>query len=136
VTPELEALSRRLVPLWKWRGGERWRFDIPTVVWSRYEGDDLCDSDGALCREAEPQTRGPVLLDLTDPATVGCLLVLVREILGCPDMSTRSNVTVFGDVWTSGPWAVVSTSRHVSIDVATGPTEAIALCNAILLRRG
>jgi hypothetical protein len=125
VTPELEALSRRLVPLWKWRGGERWRFEIAGPgVWHRYD-----DADSRFV----PRSGDRILLDLTDPATVGCLRALVRELRGDQSLSTRCNCTVYDDhKWTSGPWSVVSTSRHVSIEVATGETEAAALCNAIL----
>ncbi len=118
MTPELEALSRRLVPLWKWRGGERWRFESTPDCWFRQE---------------VPRSGDRILLDLTDPATVGCLRALVRELRGDQSLSTRCNCTVYDDYkWTSGPWSVVSTSRHVSIEVATGETEAAALCNAIL----
>lgn len=74
---------------------------------------------------------GSGIPDLSDPATVGCLVALVREVLSDPHLSTRSCTTVIDGVWSDGPWAVVTYSCHVSIEIATGETEAEALVVAL-----
>ncbi len=79
-------LGKRLVACkgFRWIAGMRWRFDLESHknVWSRYMGADLCDDEGNPVVETSPFNRttaeGCVLLDLSDPATLGCLLALVR----------------------------------------------------------
>ena len=68
MTPELEALARRAVacPRWRWMPGMAffWCGDLHRVA----------DREPGTLR-----TDGSLLPDLTDPATLGCLVALVRE---------------------------------------------------------
>ncbi len=87
----LEQLARRAVacPRWRWMDGMRvenlaWKWDGPTLPY-RFREDF----------HAQPNpTAWP---DLTDPATLGCLLALVREAWG-PEATVSVNI--------SGFWAV------------------------------
>lgn len=81
MTPELEALARRAVacPRWRWMPGMR------TLAGSRV----TVVEDGGAYILVLPKDWGqqilpddPGLPDLTDPATLGCLLALVREAHG------------------------------------------------------
>ena len=73
MTPELQALARRAVacPRWRWMPGMAflWCGDLHRVA----------DREPGTLR-----TDGSLLPDLTDPATLGCLLALVREAWGDP----------------------------------------------------
>ena len=71
------------------------------------------------------------LPDLNDPATVGCLLAMVRVAYGDETLCTRSMATVKDSAWTDGPWWVQSTGSHVQICVVSGDTEAAALVAAL-----
>ena len=75
MTPELEALARRAVACrhWRWMPGMRW------VLLDESESGRLDDwQPEGMARPAG------ALPDLTDPATVGCLLALVREAHNAP----------------------------------------------------
>jgi hypothetical protein len=68
----------------------RWRFDVSSHqnVWSRYMGSDLCDDDGNPVTETNPFDRTQnkrIIIDLSDAATKGCLLQLVREAWHDPE---------------------------------------------------
>lgn len=71
MSKELEQLSRRLVGCkgWRWLPGMRWCTD------------DGCGRLDDLSTEYGDDEAIP---DLTDPATLGCLLYLVREAWGDP----------------------------------------------------
>lgn len=75
MTPELEALARRAVacPRWRWMGGMRWIDNRPAPLEPiALRVADIRPRDGSdVPRHALP--------DLEDPATLGCLLALVRE---------------------------------------------------------
>jgi hypothetical protein len=79
---------------------------------------DAPDWEGKQCRGGDlPGT----LPDLTDPATLGCLLALVREALGKP----HSHLVYDYDHW-SHPWALWHSSGWLH-----EPTEAAALISAL-----
>ena len=98
MTPEMEALARRAVACkgWRWMAGMRvewvgmgtgWRMLSETQSW--YEREE--------CEDGEP--GGPnAVPDLTDPATLGCLLALVREAWGDP----HASVWYDSEYWQNG----------------------------------
>lgn len=118
MTPELEALARRAVacPRWRWVGGMRWIDNRPPPL------------EPIVCRVADNRPRDGsdvprhVLPDLTDPATLGCLLALVREAWGQPSATTLAN---------HGRWYVVHADVDASSWLAAWPTEAEALIAAL-----
>jgi hypothetical protein len=71
---EIENIARRAVACkhWRWMPGMRWR----------------TQDDAARLDDYQPEYMGgrpsDALPDLTDPATIGCLLALVREAWGLP----------------------------------------------------
>lgn len=82
MTPEQEALARRAVacPQWRWLPGML--SATPTgAVWRELGAD-------RLRVQSEWEAGGPcgapngAVPDLTDPATLGCILALVREVHG------------------------------------------------------
>ena len=88
MTPKIEALARRAVACSRWR----WMRGMLTVDAVR-----LCSSGEAMDLIGfpdGPKTRGFIgLPDLTDPATLGCLLALVREVYGSPALYCRLSST-------------------------------------------
>ncbi len=92
------------------------------------------ERDGTSCLRVE--WPGAYLPDLTDPATLGCLLAVVRRVWRDPRLSTRCRapLQVPGDErsgFASGPWDVVSSSANVTVAFASGATEAEALVAAL-----
>lgn len=141
MSEELRELARRAVacPKWKWLSGMRWCFDVPSLknIWSRYIGPDAVDNEGQLYCEAIPTRRGPVIIDLSDPATLGCLLQLVREAWG----DDRAYLCDF-EGYDSVEWGVVSKiwdekrnedgpKAWFSCLLGDGKTEAEALVYAL-----
>lgn len=82
-------LARRAVacPRWRWMPGMRWTVSRSAPL-EDYAGRILdCD------RRAPDSSSFLGLPDLTDPATLGCLLALVREAWRCPTVYVRQSTT-------------------------------------------
>lgn len=93
-----------------------------------YRYSDLVVREGRVYADGVP--------DPDDPATLGCLLALVREAYGDPRICTRYVGTLQAGTspdscWTPGPWEVVSTSRHTPWVLAEGDTETEVLVAAL-----
>jgi hypothetical protein len=120
MTPDLEALARRAVacPRWRWMPGMLRLRDAPGKA-------DHGKREGRVeARDDWSYAEWPCLPDLTDPATLGCLLALVREAWSEPILSVA---------WAGGRWYVVqrilcSVDALRWIDTAT---EAEALVAAL-----
>jgi len=109
MTADMLDLARRAVACkgWRWMPGMRWRTE---------------DDRGRL-DDFQPEYMGrppDALPDLTDPATLGCLLALVREAWGDPTDYVRC-----GRRW---EWV---TSCCVERCPPSGDTEAEALVAAL-----
>ena len=95
MTPEQIDLARQLVtsPHWRWLSGCRWRFDLPhhADLWQVH--DPLwIDEDGVVLKNTPPTARGRVVIDLSDPATVGCIAHLVIEAWGAAPVYVRPSL--------------------------------------------
>lgn len=108
MTPEMVELGRRAVACkgWRWMSGMRW----------------CMDDDHGRIDEGRPTHAIP---DLTDPATLGCMLALIRELLEEP---TGYMSWYEGDSENSAGWSYVSPD-HSTYDAV--PTEAEALIVAL-----
>ena len=109
MTPEIEALPRRAVACRGWR----W---MPGMAFC--DGAEVWRVTSAQHAETIHADRTP---DLTDPATLGCLLALVREAWGDPSAYTMAYC---------GRWTLCS-DRDEEIDPGDGATEAAALVAAL-----
>jgi len=119
--PELEALARRAVacPRWRWISGMLRLRDAPGKA-------DHGKREGRVeARDEWSYAEWPCLPDLTDPATLGCLLALVREAWSEPILSVA---------WAGGRWYVVRRIRSVDalrwIDTATEVEALVATLEA------
>jgi hypothetical protein len=130
MTEAQTALSRRVVACkgWRWMPGTlRLRATPPSRR-------DHLKGEGRVPDGGDPwvYVAWPVIPDLTDPATLGCLLALVREawrsvVVTSPDYDyddeeARQGPHVVG-------WRAVETVRWLPIGV--GATEAEALVVAL-----
>lgn len=128
MTDEQIALSHRAVACkgWRWMPGMRWLVG-PLHAPYRYVTADCTPPEGN-----DVVFTAPFLPDLTDAATLGCFLALVREAWGCAvitspdydydDEEARQGETVIG-------WRAVETVSWVT--VGEGDTEAHALVAAL-----
>ena len=125
--PEHEDLARRAVacPRWRWVPGML-IVDYGAGIRFLWE-DDLylhgmaAEVGGLWMRMGKDRERLP---DLTDPATLGCLLALVREAWSEPILSAA---------WGGGHWYVVQ-RVHPSVDALRwidAATEVEALVAAL-----
>ena len=120
MTPEHEALARRAVacPRWRWMPGML--VNSAGYVY-RMTSESIADGCGAV--DWQQKWMRP---DLTDPATLGCLLALVREAWSEPILSVA---------WAGGRWYVVQRIlRSVDalrwIDTATEVDALVAALEA------
>ena len=106
MTEEQKALARRAVACKGWRGMPGMRAvgrypDYPVRVHAFGENvrdtDDMQQPEPWGWQQPTPYGDsifpGPYLPDLTDPATLGCLLSLVREAWRCPTVYVRQSTT-------------------------------------------
>lgn len=133
MTPDyLIVLAKRAVACKSWR----W---VPGMATVQRERVVLMDDDGTI-RLAAPwggtsltavrsfyDSSGACLPDLTDPATLGCLIALVREAWGARLYLAPTQV----DQYTFG-WVVCSAGLKVPVNPrCEGATEAEALVAAL-----
>ena len=119
MTPELESLGRRAIACkgWRWLPGmlayhPNWRagrvshVGLTAVrVACRYPS-----PMGGTAWAVPPLPITGLLPDLSDPATLGCQLALVREAIGCPEAHVYYNphrlssrwVVRWGHEWVQG----------------------------------
>lgn len=121
----LEALTRRAVACrgWRWMQGMLIADNGAGVrfLWEddRYLHGMAAEASGLWMRMNKDRERLP---DLTDPATLGCLLALVREAWSQPSATTLAH---------HGRWYVVHADVDASSWLAAWPTEAEALVAAL-----
>ena len=115
---EIENLARRAVACkgWRWMPGMRATWPDDSRPGRRYERGWVSDYSG---KEKFGCTDEHALPDLTDPATIGCVLALVREAWGDPCMYLAP-----ADGWYVGNGARASMAGR-------GPTEGAALVAAL-----
>lgn len=120
MTDEQVALARRAVACRKWWA---WMPGMLDAVLGRViavHEDEIVFHDCLVDLLAKVQPDSP---DLTDPATLGCLLALVREAWGDPSVSCTMT---FG-----GGWRVLVMLPDRLVRLYHGPTEAAALVAAL-----
>jgi hypothetical protein len=119
MTPEMEALARRAVVCKGWR----WMRGMSNDQGQTIDCVDLIPGK-AYCGEWDADMTA--LPDLTDPATLGCLLALVREACQKPA------VTMFwGDYWQVVYSSKVEDGCADHEHLGDGDTEAEALVAAL-----
>jgi len=105
-----DDLARRAVACKHWRWAPGMRYTLPTT---------------SLHGRWKPGLSPHIMPDLTDPATVGALLALVREAWGDPCICTAVDNTGAG--WWVDGW----TAARPQVPSDLHPTEAEALVAAL-----
>lgn len=122
MTDDMIKLGKRAVACkgWRWMRGMNTTTDDTFIAFSD------CDEAYWLAHPDDPCEVDPIagmIPDLSDPATLGCLLALVREAWGCSGMSTIQN---------RGCWEVWKCQRcSGECFDGFGATEAEALVDAL-----
>jgi hypothetical protein len=120
----MRELARRAVACrhWRWMPGMRVMVGAEGVPY-RYVSDDYAPPEGDDVAFTDPR-----LPDLSDPATVGCLLALVREAWGDETIATSATREATG----RRGWVMEAWDQHApSNAVGPYPTEAEALVAAL-----
>lgn len=112
---------------WRWMAGMRLKGG-DLVVARRGDGAPIACSPAVLFGEF-PTSREGALPDLTDPATLGCLLALVREAHAEPQLSAYYSTSLDGWI-VAGPSAKGGWCRPCGFS-RVSPTEAAALVAAL-----
>ena len=125
MTDEQIALSRRAVACrgWRWLPGMR-TTDAMRVIHNEtaFPGRPCAIREGSWVDTSPPRPLGDALPDLSDPATLGCLLALVREAWGQDDL-----VAFRFD----GQWCAEVTPQEAQHHAFYGASEAEALVAAL-----
>jgi len=121
VTDEQQELARRAVACkaWRWLPGVLTQFGR---IYERPNGEVVLS--GRAWRMGDIPTVSDLLPDLTDPATLGCLLALVREAWG-DEGAHAVPVVSTNDRWAVDVDAVCPIAGHQH------PTETHALVRAL-----
>ena len=124
MTDEQAALSRRAVACrgWRWMPGMQTDSKFARVVTVDIDSGVACAAEEGASEDdcyAVWLDGVPVLPDLTDPATLGCVLALVREAWAAPRALVRLSANgksfhVFDvdRVTTGGNWAAFLCGDH------------------------
>ena len=126
MTEEQIALAKRAVACKGWR----WMPGMLTSFNARHLGRHLWVDQGSSVVVYADQNEGEVP-DLTDPATLGCLLALVREAFpGChAEPNGAPEWDGYDEAERDNWWAVFTCGPHRLM--ANGATEAEALVAAL-----
>jgi hypothetical protein len=121
----IEQANKRAVACrgWRWTPGMR-TVDAMRVIHDpdRWPDRPCALREGGWIDTAPPRPLGDDLPDFADPATIGCLLALVREAWGQDDMGASRY---------HGRWCIEVTPREGQHYAFYGDTEAEALVAAL-----
>jgi hypothetical protein len=125
MTDNMIELAKRAVACkgWRWMPGMR-TVDAMRVIHDpdRWPDRPCAIREGGWVDTSPPRPLGDDLPDLTDPATLGCLLALVREAWGQDDL---------GAFRVGGQWCAEVTPQKKQHHAFYGDTEAEALVYAL-----
>ncbi len=122
----MDPLASQIITFkrWRWVAGMRYRLHS-SHPWLRYDGEDCFDDDGNLVPQSPPSLQSVISHpDLSDPATIGCVLHLISEAWG-------DKHSYMG--WDGKNWKVFArpVGHIVPVSVGSGITKAEALVAAL-----